>query len=261
VFENWSPSERRGFGTAFGTVCLACLAWAFPNMSRIITIPGAIAAFGLTVYFLLPEIEYAASRITNPKGMPGFGVIVAALISFSIGLGWDGWYYANWLTQPALVQGSSLPPIPLPAPVAKGPAPIAEEAPCVTQGDIDAQKKLGRELLNYTPAEFINMYVDNPKRVEAYRRSWVKTCYPFNSLASETLDKKTYDVVILDGYWKKVYLGPVLAYFDPKKYGPAVRRFKPKDIVTAVCIFMGIVDVQNGIVTQHVVIAYDCELP
>jgi hypothetical protein len=90
VFENWSPSERRGFGTAFGTVCLACLAWAFPNMSRIVTIPGAIIAFGLTVYFLVPEIEYAASRITNPKGEIRFGVVVAAIISVCLMLGWDG---------------------------------------------------------------------------------------------------------------------------------------------------------------------------
>lgn len=121
-------------------------------------------------------------------------------------------------------------------------------------------KKLGRELLNYTPAEFLNMFAGNPKRIEAYERSWVKTCYPFNALATETVEKKTYDVVILDAYLGKVNVGYVFAYFDPKKYAAPVRRFKPKDIVNAVCKFMGVQEQQNGYVVQRVLIAYDCEL-
>jgi hypothetical protein len=59
--EKITPSERRGIAAAFATGCLAFLAWAFPNMTRWFTIPGAVVCLCLTIYFLWPEIKSALS--------------------------------------------------------------------------------------------------------------------------------------------------------------------------------------------------------
>jgi hypothetical protein len=61
MFERISPSERRGVAAVFATACLAFLAWAFPNMSQIVTIPGAVACAVLAFYFLWPEIKQLLS--------------------------------------------------------------------------------------------------------------------------------------------------------------------------------------------------------
>ena len=60
--ERLSASERRGVAAAFATACLAFCVWAFPDMSRIVTIPGALICLVLTIYFLWPEITALCSR-------------------------------------------------------------------------------------------------------------------------------------------------------------------------------------------------------
>src|ERR1700688_3723934 len=62
-----SPSERRGTAAAFATACLAFCVWAFPNMSRIATIPGAIICACLTIYFLWPEMKAVASAVSRGR--------------------------------------------------------------------------------------------------------------------------------------------------------------------------------------------------
>ena len=55
----FSPSAdlRYLFASVAATAAFTFFALAFPDMSRLLTIPGAIACFGLTLYFLWPEIR------------------------------------------------------------------------------------------------------------------------------------------------------------------------------------------------------------
>lgn len=82
--EKLSRSDRWGFGFLFATVCLAMLAWAFPNMSRLVTIPGAISAFCLMLYFFWPEIQ----TIFNDRR---HHVIVSGIVILCLVLA--GWYF------------------------------------------------------------------------------------------------------------------------------------------------------------------------
>lgn len=52
-------SERRGTAWALSAGCLAFVAWGFPEVSRFITIPGALICACLAVYFFWPEIKAA----------------------------------------------------------------------------------------------------------------------------------------------------------------------------------------------------------
>ena len=45
------------FASVAATAAFTFLALAFPNMSRLFTIPGAIVCFIITVYFIWPEIR------------------------------------------------------------------------------------------------------------------------------------------------------------------------------------------------------------
>lgn len=70
MIEKLSPSDRRGIAAAFATACLSFIAWAYPNTTRLITIPGAIACACLTVYFLWPEIKALFDRFRRKRDMP-----------------------------------------------------------------------------------------------------------------------------------------------------------------------------------------------
>ena len=86
LLSGWSASERRGTGAAFATGCLAFLAWVFPNMTRIFTIPGAIICAALTVYFFLPEIRslwtHSPLLIRAADGRPRgwIGILLLAVV-------------------------------------------------------------------------------------------------------------------------------------------------------------------------------------
>jgi hypothetical protein len=81
-----SASERRGLCAACATGCVAFLAWAFPNMTRLFTIPGALGCFGFTLYFAWPEIRNALSWITRVlQGKKPTGVFSRRSL-FSLGM-------------------------------------------------------------------------------------------------------------------------------------------------------------------------------
>ena len=60
-------SERRGLALFFGGTFLTLLALAFPNMSRLVTVPSAIACLALGIFFLRPEIQRFACHRTSFK--------------------------------------------------------------------------------------------------------------------------------------------------------------------------------------------------
>ena len=51
-------SERRGIVLFFAAAFLGLCAWAFPNMSRLVTISAAIFCLTLAIIFLWPEIKF-----------------------------------------------------------------------------------------------------------------------------------------------------------------------------------------------------------
>jgi hypothetical protein len=89
-----SPSERRGFASAFATACLALLAWAFPDMTRILTVPAALFCFGLAIYFLWPEIIRVAARLFQRQ----FWSSIVVLLFVGAAIWSDYWYYSNYST-------------------------------------------------------------------------------------------------------------------------------------------------------------------
>jgi hypothetical protein len=56
MFGRLSAPERRSIALFFAAACLGLSAWAFPNMTRLLTIPGAILCFAGAIWFLWPEI-------------------------------------------------------------------------------------------------------------------------------------------------------------------------------------------------------------
>jgi hypothetical protein len=74
-----SRSDRLALVFFFATVCLGFLAWAFPNMSRFVTIPGAILSFCFMLYFLWPEIQIIYN-VRRHRMIPLFGMAISAII-------------------------------------------------------------------------------------------------------------------------------------------------------------------------------------
>lgn len=85
-----SPSERRGIALVFVTACLAFFAWAYPNMSRLVTIPGAVLCLLGAAYFLWPEIKDFVSSALRQR------VAVTASIGISLCVALGG--LARYLT-------------------------------------------------------------------------------------------------------------------------------------------------------------------
>jgi hypothetical protein len=83
----FTDSERRGIAAVFATCCLAFLAWAFPNMTRLVTIPGAIICLVFAAYFLRAELEAGRGWIWRHKFVSA-GVLLAVI-------GGGGWYVWN----------------------------------------------------------------------------------------------------------------------------------------------------------------------
>jgi hypothetical protein len=86
MLERLSSSERRGTASVFATAFLAFLAWAFPDMSRLITIPGAIVCAALAIYFLWPEIV-ALFRGLSRREITTERIMSAADVAYNVGIG------------------------------------------------------------------------------------------------------------------------------------------------------------------------------
>jgi hypothetical protein len=79
--------ERRAIGLVFASAFLLFLAWAFPNMSQFITIPGALICLGLAVYFLWPEVESLLVYLRRdpkmtPEDIPFNAALSAGVVSW-----------------------------------------------------------------------------------------------------------------------------------------------------------------------------------
>jgi len=126
------------------------------------------------------------------------------------------------------------------------PAPVvaAQETPpqpkpsWVTDYEIQRAQKLGRLLLDISPAELLAMYERNGSAaVEAYRDGWVKIDYPIMSFDRQTFAKIPYDVVEAAAHFHSVFPGKIIAVFNAQKWGAQLHMHRTGDQIVAFCKF------------------------
>jgi hypothetical protein len=124
------------------------------------------------------------------------------------------------------------------------PAPAAREARLqskltwVTDYEIDGAQKLGRHLLDISPAQLLTMYERNGSdAVETYRDAWVKIDYPIMSFDRQTFGKTTYDVVEAAAHFQSVFPGKIIAIFNAQQWGAQLHMHRAGDQIVAFCKF------------------------
>jgi len=135
--------------------------------------------------------------------------------------------------------------------------------PWVTIDEIEQQKKLGRNLLIYSPQNLFSMFEGN-EDLSVFVNRWIKVDGKTNTVpASETVKNKEYYKVGLQLEpvgWNR---GAIAASFDPKKWGDSLIRIKPGESMRAVCQFTAIDHKQiSPSYSMYIdtVIVRDCEL-
>jgi hypothetical protein len=131
--------------------------------------------------------------------------------------------------------------LPAPAPTA---APAAREARLqaklswVTDYEIERAQKLGRHLLDISPAALLSMYERNGSdAVESYRDGWVKIDYPIMSFDRQTFGKTTYDVIEASAHFQSVFPGKIIAIFNALQWGKQLHMHRAGDQIVAFCKF------------------------
>jgi hypothetical protein len=124
------------------------------------------------------------------------------------------------------------------------PAPEAHEArpqpkySWVTEYEIERAQKLGRQLLDISPAALLSMYErSGSDAVETYRDAWVKIDYPIMSFDRQTFAKTTYDVVEAAAHFQSVFPGKIIAIFSAQQWGKQLHMHRAGDQIVAFCKF------------------------
>jgi hypothetical protein len=129
------------------------------------------------------------------------------------------------------------PPAPAPAPAAREARP-QPKLTWVTDYELERAQKLGRQLLDISPAQLLSMYERNGSdAVETYRDAWVKIDYPIMSFDRQTFDKTTYDVVEATAHFQSVFPGKIIAIFSAQKWGAQLHMHRAGDQIVAFCKF------------------------
>ena len=129
------------------------------------------------------------------------------------------------------------PPAPTPAPASRE-ARAQPKLTWVTDYELERAQKLGRQLLDISPAQLLSMYERNGSdAVETYRDAWVKIDYPIMSFDRQTFDKTTYDVVEATAHFQSVFPGKIIAIFSTQKWGAQLHMHRAGDQIVAFCKF------------------------
>jgi hypothetical protein len=108
----------------------------------------------------------------------------------------------------------------------------------VTEYEIERAQKLGRQLLDISPAALLSMYERNGSdAVETYRDAWVKIDYPIMSFDRQTFAKTTYDVVEAAAHFQSVFPGKIIAIFSAQQWGKQLHIHRAGDQIVAFCKF------------------------
>ena len=122
---------------------------------------------------------------------------------------------------------------PAPAPV-RHEARLQSQLSWVTDYEIERAQKLGRQLLDISPAALLPLYErGGSDAVETYRDGWVKLDYPIMSFDRQTFGKTTYDVVEAAAHFQSVFPGKIIAIFNAVQWAdsctctaPAIKSWR-----------------------------------
>lgn len=174
---------------------------------------------------LRQSAEYLGTTVAGYLGKsPKIRVTLVAALAIASGL-------VGFVTTTALLRP------PAPAPVARE-APPQPKLTWVTDYEIERAQKLGRQLLDISPAALLTMYErKGSDAVETYRDAWVKIDYPIMSLDRQTFGKTTYDVVEAAAHIQSVFPGKIIAIFNAQRWGAQLHIHRPGDQIVAFCKF------------------------
>jgi hypothetical protein len=174
---------------------------------------------------LRQSTEYLCTTVAAYLGKSS-KIQIAAVAALAIASGLVGFVTTSALLRP-----------PVPAPVAREarPQPIPS---WVTEYELEHAQKLGRHLLDISPAALLSMYERNGSdAVETYRDGWVKIDYPIMSFDRQTFGKTTYDVVEAAAHFQSVFPGKIIAIFNAQQWGAQLHMHRAGDQIVAFCKF------------------------
>jgi hypothetical protein len=129
------------------------------------------------------------------------------------------------------------PQVPVPAPATRE-ARLQPKLSWVTDYEIERAQKLGRHLLDISPAALLTMYErSGSDAVETYRDGWVKLDYPIVSFDRQTFGKTTYDVIEAAAHFQSVFPGKIIAIFNALQWGKQLHMHRAGDQIVAFCKF------------------------
>jgi hypothetical protein len=223
IVAGWLRNSSRYFWTAAGYLRRSTeylrpiVAFHLRNSSRYLR---AIAARGLrqSTEYLPPIIAFYLGKSSKTQ--------IAAVAALAIASGLVGFVTTSALLRPAT-----------PAPAAREERPQPKLS-WVTDYEIERAQKLGRNLLDISPAALLAMYERNGSdAVETYRDAWVKIDYPIMSFDRQTFAKTTYDVIEAAAHFQSVFPGKIIAIFNAQQWGAQLHMHRAGDQIVAFCKF------------------------
>jgi hypothetical protein len=133
----------------------------------------------------------------------------------------------------------------------------------ITFYELQNAQKLGRLLLDLSPADLLSMYErEGDAAVENYRDGWVKLDYPITSFDRQTFDRANYDVVEAQAHFNSVFPGKIIAIFNAQKWHARLATHRVGDQIVAFCQFKEI-DQEKVMTDIHRLWFYGirCDLP
>jgi hypothetical protein len=223
IVAGWLRNSSRYFWTAAGYLRRSTeylwpiVALHLRNSSRYLY---AIAARGLrqSTEYLPPIVAFYLGKSSKTQ--------IAAVAALAIASGLVGFVTTSALLRPAT---------PAPATREERPQP---KLSWVTDYEIERAQKLGRNLLDISPAALLAMYERNGSdAVETYRDAWVKIDYPIMSFDRQTFGKTTYDVIEAAAHFQSVFPGKIIAIFNAQQWGAQLHMHRAGDQIVAFCKF------------------------
>jgi hypothetical protein len=177
---------------------------------------------------LRQSIEYLGTTAAGHLGKSSkIRITVVAVLAIASGL-------VGFVTTSAFLR----PPAPVAATAAMPETPPQPKYSWVTDYEIERAQKLGRQLLDISPAALLSMYERNGSdAVETYRDAWVKIDYPIISFDRQTFAKTTYDVVEAAAHFQSVFPGKIIAVFSAQQWGTQLHMHRAGDQIVAFCKF------------------------
>jgi hypothetical protein len=223
IVAGWLRNSSRYFWTAAGYLRRSTeylrpiVAFHLRNSSRYLC---AIAARGLrqSTEYLPPIVAFYLGKSSKTQ--------IAAVAALAIASGLVGFVTTSALLRPAT-----------PAPAAREERPQPKLS-WVTDYEIERAQKLGRNLLDISPAALLAMYERNGSdAVETYRDAWIKIDYPIMSFDRQTFGKTTYDVIEAAAHFQSVFPGKIIAIFNAQQWGAQLHMHRAGDQIVAFCKF------------------------